>query len=456
MRQAGIAPHLLLVAAALAFLLARCSEDSPQASPSPTPTEALRFTPSDAHSAPTDTREAHAPTSGPIDTPTATSVRADDRVGIPTTASLDPCETTSGKDLEELAILFTAEWSGTPDVYMVDAAGRRHVLVAGGPAHQLQPMWFSAGDEVSFLAGHPGALFSLYTVPSGEGLPALFPGTESSIGQLTVEPLSGTSVLVTPDQDTYYLWYAWAPGSSAVAFRGVDGTLNHIYVASEGEKRLDMTPEGVIQTGDLSWSSDGGLLAFEEFTAPMISTIRLLESPGHLATLTEEFARASAPRWSPARRELVFIGDVPFPYTQPSEPRMYLADVPGRSAVPIATSSAPIERAWWSPSGTRIAFTRFELDSDGRFASKGIGVVSPGDDSVRQLVDDIGLDLASISWSPDGRYLSYTTTRPSGTDLYVVSVCTGVTALTVENVLPGPAPWRPSDGLAGTPLANEP
>jgi Tol biopolymer transport system component len=413
-------------------------------------------TPASPLSTPAQTRVAHTPTAAFVEPPTTTSASAQGHGATPTATILDPCETTSAKELNQFAILFTADWSGTPDIYMGDAAGTRHVLVVGGPDHELQPAWFSAGNAVSYLVGRPGTLFSLYTVPSGGGTSLAFPGTEASIGQVTVDSLSGASLLITPDQDSYYLWYVWSPDSTAVAYRGPDGTLNHIYVASLIRKRLDMTPDGLSQTGDISWSWDGALLAFEEFTAPAISTVRVIESPALVTTLTEEFARVSGPRWSPVGSDLVFIGDVPFPYTQPSKPQLFLANVPGVSAVPIATSSAPVERAWWSPDATRIAFTGFELDSDGRFTSKGIGVVTLGDGSIHQLARDIGIDMASVSWSPDARYITYTSTHAAGTDLYVVSVCSGESRLIVENVLPGPAPWRPSDGMAGTLLATEP
>lgn len=368
----------------------------------------------------------------------------------------DPCATPDPLGLDQLAVLFAADWSGNSDIYMSDAVGQERVVVVGSSEIEVHPIWSPGGDEIAYAAGVSGTPFTVYTLKATGGAPEPFPGTSLVLGQMVYDWSSGAVVLQTPDQSPDYLWMAWSPNGDRIAFRGLVGEHNHVLVADPSQGNTDMTPAGFDQAGDVSWSSDSRAIAFEEFTGPAVSTIRIIEASGVSIDLTDDFARVTGPRWSPIGSDLVFVGDVPYPFDQPSSPQLYVARYPELTPHPLQTRTpSGKERAWWSPDGTRLAYTEFTLDADGLFASKAIGLAAISGTEPRILISDPGINLWSVNWSPDGTHLSYTQTTGGRTDLYVISVCTGQSRVVAEDVLPWPAPWRPVVGLAGTILQGD-
>jgi TolB protein len=117
-----------------------------------------------------------------------------------------------------------------------------------------------------------------------------------------------------------------------------------------------------------------------------------------------------SPAWSPDGSQIAFVSD------RSGGPQIYLmnSDCSGQTRVTFAGgyNTSPD----WSPQGDRIAFTG--RDSAGSFD---VFTVEPHSNYIERLTQDQG-DNREASWSPDGRYLVYTSTRGgSGGALYIMT-----------------------------------
>lgn len=121
-----------------------------------------------------------------------------------------------------------------------------------------------------------------------------------------------------------------------------------------------------------------------------------------LRRCTDNTAEDLSPSWSPDGSQIAFTSD------RSGGPQIYVmnSDCSGQRRVTFAGSynTSPD----WSPAGDRIAFTG--RDSRGRFD---IFTVEPGTGYIERLTQDQG-DNREASWSPDGRYLVFTSSRGGG------------------------------------------
>jgi Tol biopolymer transport system component len=163
-------------------------------------------------------------------------------------------------------------------------------------------------------------------------------------------------------------------------------------------QRVTTIPKGLDFDGEPQFSPDGSTIVFTRFKSPRKSAIHRVSVDGTgLQRLTPWKLNASDPDWSPDGQRITFdSGDVGFP---PAKPDIFVmgADGSGRTRL---TDSKKIRKGKrvkfaqnpvWSPSGTKIMFTRFQ---DRRFSPKSLPppggpvVVMNPDGSGKQVVVD--------------------------------------------------------------------
>jgi Tol biopolymer transport system component len=260
------------------------------------------------------------------------------------------------------------------------------------------------------------------------------------------------------------VWVTWSPHSSELAFSDVGG----IFVIRQNGRGLYR----INAFGDFpEWSPQGSTIAFDGR-----GSIYSVESSGRGLRQLTDSSRDDSSEWSPDGSRIVFIrgssglrvadeigvyvidasgkrlsrlGTGYDPHWSPDgRSVLYLHETGklGGTAIMIAAADASSTRkvaegvgASWSPSGTTIAFMRYDYRQEDHGAGGIVTVayrstlyVSAIDGSNRRALASRSLDANNelydgSSWSPDGRSIALTASRDEGSSIVLVDPVTGQT-----------------------------
>ncbi len=243
------------------------------------------------------------------------------------------------------------------------------------------------------VTGCPGMLFTRIVYARKA------PGTTKEIWMTDVG--SGLQVQISSDGSLAVL-PAWGPGG-AVAWTGYSAGNPDLYL----DKKLFGSRPGL--TTGVSFAPDGTVAALA--WGHEASTDIYLVDPISGRTgkrLTSGSGDNMSPSWSPDSKKIAFVSD------RKGFPTIFTMDRDGASqrALPIAGNynTGPD----WSPDGTRIAWQG--RGEGGRFS---IWVLDLATGQARR-VSRGGFNDEEPSWSADGRFIVYTSTRNGRKRLYVM------------------------------------
>jgi tol-pal system beta propeller repeat protein TolB len=193
-----------------------------------------------------------------------------------------------------------------------------------------------------------------------------------------------------------------------------------------------------------AWSPDGKRIAYASWNLapgelPTIWTMNLTGAGRHQLTRGST-APSDDPAWSPDGRTIAFRGGFP--------PAIWLMDADGGNLRRLTTPSKSDQDAYpsWSPTGTRIAFSR--LHSVTRSRHWDVYVVSSDGTDLRGLTDHFAHRNLKPDWSPDGTRIVFASDRfhRDRGDIWVMRTDgthrTRLTQRGLDNESPSWAPWR--------------
>jgi TolB protein len=245
------------------------------------------------------------------------------------------------------------------------------------------------------------------------GAPGIFGSRIAFVGrdaaghkQIYVMTMDGTGVRAVTSSPTIHLLPSFGPGGELMYTSYRNGNPD-LFIGDDEARVLSGRPG--INTG-AEVSPDGSEIAVT-LSLHGSSEIYIMDTDGTIVRrCTENNAEDVSPTWSPDGSRIAFTSD------RSGGPQIYVmnADCSNQQRVTFAGgyNTAPE----WSPLGDRIAFTG--RDNRGRFD---IFTVEPESRFITRLTQDQG-DNREASWSPDGRYLVFTSTRGgSGGAIYVMT-----------------------------------
>jgi tol-pal system beta propeller repeat protein TolB len=199
-------------------------------------------------------------------------------------------------------ILYSGGGSHAPGIYVMDRAGRDHTRVTD------DGRWYALGGW-----SRDGA--RLVVAAEAEEFEGRFPDTEIVTMDLTGRNRVNLTRHPAADRSP-----SWSPDGTRIAFtsdRDGDGSVtsdHQIYTMdADGENQTRLTYDVLVERGRVSWSPDGGRIAFTSRVAiqdgwqPRIS-IMYADGSGRI-DLTTGTASDRAPAWSPDGHSLAFVSD---------------------------------------------------------------------------------------------------------------------------------------------------
>jgi len=192
---------------------------------------------------------------------------------------------------------------------------------------------------------------------------------------------------------------AWSPDGSTIAFISDREGTSDLYTMNIDDgniKRLTNTPD----TSEFSpaWSPNGQSIAFERSDADGIRAIYIVGVDGlGFRKLSSSGSDSWSPTWTPDSQQIIFISQT----NDRSTLQVYYAAVDGSSINMFMSSDTPVNRIALSPNGKLLVYTvGTEIESQ-------IFIYDVTLKTITRLLD-APERLTYPSWSPDGRFITFT------------------------------------------------
>jgi Tol biopolymer transport system component len=159
----------------------------------------------------------------------------------------------------------------------------------------------------------------------------------------------------------------------------------------------------------LQWSSDGQRIAFGaggffDLRTKEPARIMTIRPDGSEArAVTPGVGNAGFPSWSPDGSQIVYRF-----WTEEGAQGLRIVNTATRAVRTLTTAYDTLPA--WSPKGDMIAFSRYAKDERFLYEDFDIYVIRPDGTGLKRLTDSEGND-AHPHWSPDGRYILWSSSR---------------------------------------------
>ncbi|MBL8156644.1 MAG: PD40 domain-containing protein [Anaerolineae bacterium] len=220
---------------------------------------------------------------------------------------------------------------------------------------------------------------------------------------------------------------AWSPDGAQLAYMTIGLSEQQVIVidAHGGNQRVRFSgPPGDANSGSIAWSPDGTHLAFTGLLdGRQVIYLDDLDSPDAPQPLTGAFTNALWPTFSADGRELAFS------WAPAANQEIFVAEL-GSVVMPIS-SDTQLTRVThdynldsfpaWSPDGRWLAFTSDRQGNSEIYVVPAACLSSPDpcDARMKRLTDHIARDILP-TWSPDGKRLLFTSNRTGIWQVYVL------------------------------------
>lgn len=347
-------------------------------------------------------------------------------------------ECTSGKSLIELytgsdlGLTFIYQPGGYQDVYLQDLQGRRYLVKLIGTCWLATP-FPRIRQQDPFFTLHFKDLPPFKIAPNL--VAALRDTTLVFVSELYGNPdlflwqlIEGRAFLPPQrftDHPAAEVRPRWSPDRRYLAFTSFREGNNDIYrIDADGQNLINLTRHPSQDDG-ASWSPNGQTLAFHSDRDGNWEIYLITLDGSQARNLSQHPAADLNPSWSPKGDSIAFQS------YRDGNWEIYLLTTDGRNIRRLTQNPEEDIAPAWSPNGDLIAFW------SRRASVWGLYLLDPQRGETRLLLSYLnpGPFASPPSWSPDGRYLLFTTLQEGNLELYRIgSDGADLTRLTHNNV----------------------
>ena len=332
-------------------------------------------------------------------------------------AILAACESSTStvddrEGLRAYRIAFVSERDGNSEIYLMNGAGEKLRRLTNHPGYDTWPTWSPDGSLLLFTSGRDGGQ-NLY-VTDANGL--------RTQNDLRTHRITYTQ---SPNEPG-----VWSPDGQMIAHTsGLSGVETEIYVVNPSGTSVNRVTKNDYPDFMPTWSPDGTRLAFYSMRTQFLNQIYVMSSSGqNQMRITDSPFGCTRPLWNPKRDEIAFVKS-----TGKSESDLAISvmNVDGGNQRELFGFSAPFHSVSfaWSPSGDIL------LASKGETAKSQIYTIEVSNFTVQNLSGN-QYDETSPSWSPDGQWIVFVSTRDGNKEIYVMRKDgTNATRLTFDSAV---------------------
>ncbi len=199
---------------------------------------------------------------------------------------------------------------------------------------------------------------------------------------------------------------AWGP-NGAILYTSYDRDNPDLIMAS-GSERKTLSSHSGLNTG-AAYCPGNGRIALTLSKDDNAEIYTMKADGSDLRRLTDNSWIDTSPAWSPDCSRIAFVSN------RGGSAQIYVMNADGSGARALTTAGRYNTSPAWSRKGGKIAFTaRDEYNSFDLF------VLDLETGNVERLTQDQG-NNEEASWSPDGNYLVFTSTRDGGSRLFIMT-----------------------------------
>ncbi len=229
------------------------------------------------------------------------------------------------------------------------------------------------------------------------------------------------SAIATLEGDQYVT--SWSPDGTRLALmRNLSGNWDVWTMGVDGTHLQQLTHEPS-RDDAAAWSPDGRRLLFTSDRVNRIWPDLWLIDPEHpemIERLSRGDGKYFSPSWSPDGSQIAFE----FLPTGPPYKELRTMRLADRAVHVLSTEDILRSQPAWSPDGKLLAFTSDRTGNPEIWIAE-LSPFEPGRPPfpplVHQLTHDPGIDR-DPAWSPDGRFIAFTSNRSGNEDIWVMAV----------------------------------
>ena len=269
-------------------------------------------------------------------------------------------------------------------------------------AHRPNPRRFLAvGIIVSLLAA--GASVLVWRARSRPSSAAR--AIEATFTRLTTQAGVESLPSLSPD-GKWFVYQSGASGKSAIYLQGVGG-----------ENAINLAKDSSVADGEPAFSPDGEHIAFTS-SRRAGGGLFVMGRTGEFVRRISDNRAAANPSWSPDGKELVFATESVSwnPYARGTLSELWVVKIDTGESRRISTRDAVQPN--WSPHGQRIAYWGRQAPGS---AQRDIFTIPAAGGPAVPVTSDAPVDW-NPAWSPDGRYLYFSSDRGGSLNLWRVPI----------------------------------
>jgi Tol biopolymer transport system component len=315
---------------------------------------------------------------------------------------------------------------GTSTIVSVEVATGRRTVRASGPGLKVSPQFLGpdrigymvktqSGGSLAFTSGETGSPRDMANPSwSQDGTRVVYHAGQSETMHHYTTKLGSKVLGIRPDAGFEFVYASGFPSLSP------DGQTLVVSERGPAPERValvlwdaNLTHPRRIYSDDvtlmgLQWSRDGRWIAFAAgafFTAnrpTRPAKIMVMSADGAQMRVLTGQGNSGFPSWSPDGTEIVYR------YWNGNEHGLRIVNVATGQSRVLTTGEDNLPS--WSPKGNTIVFTRYAPDERFHYDEFDIYSIRPDGSGLKRLTDSEGND-AHTSWSPDGNFILWSSSR---------------------------------------------
>jgi TolB protein len=240
----------------------------------------------------------------------------------------------------------------------------------------------------------------------------------------------GTDQTAITSDDNEDIDPTWSPNGKLIAFNRFPADFSgcEVYVMNaDGSGVRQLTHGGTPYDFGGIWSPDGKQIAFKS-NRDGDDDLYVMNADGTgIKQITNIGWAAAVTAWSPNGKQLAFIGY--YDYTQlgdAGDTEIYVVNVGDGKISQLTDNQVDDEgdHAGWSPNGKLFSFSRRSEHGFGA-GHLDVFVMNADGTGIRQITGiggDGAVDDDDSTWSPDGKYLAFQSTRDGDEEVYTIPI----------------------------------